>query len=137
MALKIPRKVPRYKLNIKGVPWTIYIVTGKQFRKLHSDLLDAETPIPHGMTDPNNHVICLCSDYPAPVACQTLLHELVHAWVADLEAAKIPEHDDAISEELVAEAVSVGMLEVLSHINLLMDFVKKHIKDVEDIDDDE
>jgi len=136
MALKIPRKVPRYKLNIKGSPWTIYLVNQAQFDKLHKELQGAKLM---GLSDGNTHSIYLLTEYPLPAVMTTLFHELCHAMLVDLDSIK--EHNEAetdmlVPEELVCDAVALGMTELLSHMNLLLDFIAKHIKDVEDDEDE-
>jgi hypothetical protein len=136
MALKIPRKVPRYKLNVKSVPWTIYLVDQKQFDKIHPELKEQRLC---GLSDPNTHSIYVLTEYPLAVATQTLFHEWSHAVLTDLDAVKeeATNGDNMIHEEAVCEAVAIGMVELFSHLNLLLDFVTKHIKDVEEDTDDE
>jgi hypothetical protein len=67
---------------------------------------------------------------------RTLFHEFGHAVLSDLDAVKKPAKDDVlIPEELVAESMAIGWVELLSHLNLLLDFMDKHSKDVEDVDE--
>ena len=131
MALKIPRKTPRYKLPIKSAPWTIYIVNQQLMDKLHPELASQRLC---GLSDPNTHSIFLLSEYPLSVVTQTLIHEMGHAWMSDLDASKIPmkNGDQAVPEELAVEAVAIGVIEMFGHLNVMLDWVGKHVKDVED-----
>lgn len=132
MALKIPRKVPRYKLNVKGSPWTIYIVTEEQFKKMHPDISIRVC----GLSDGNSNSIFIVDAFPKPIMLRTLFHELGHAMLSDLDAVKKQTKDDVlIGEELVVEAMAIGWVELLSHLNLLLDFLDKHSKEVEDVDE--
>ena len=132
MALKIPRKVPRYKLNVKGAPWTIYIVSEEQFKKMHPEI---EIRL-CGLSDGNTHSIFIINSFPKSVMLQTLFHELGHAMLTDLDAVKKPVKDDMlIPEELAVEAIAIGWVELLTHLNLLLDFMDKNSKDVEDVDE--
>jgi hypothetical protein len=135
MALKIPRKVPRYKLNVKSVPWTIYLVDQKQFDKIHVELVGQRLC---GLSDGNTHSIYILTEYPLRVATQTLMHEVTHAWLTDLDAIKTEADngDNLIPEEAVAEACAIGLMELFSHLNLLLEFMARHVKDVEDDEDE-
>lgn len=136
MVLKIPKKVPRYRLSIKGSPWTIYLVDQKQFDKIHPDLMDTRLC---GVSDGDFQSIYLLTEYTRPAVIRTLMHELVHAFLADLDAIKetSKKGDNLIPEEMVAESCAIGFVELLTHINLLTDFVARNIKDVEEDTDDE
>lgn len=131
MALKIPKNVPRYKLSIKGSPWTIYLVNQKQFDRIHPDLKDTRLC---GVSDGDYQSIYILTEYTRPATIRTLMHELVHAFMADLDAIKeeSDKGDNLIPEEMVAESCAIGFVELLGHINLLMDFMTKHVKDVEE-----
>ncbi len=132
MALKIPRKVPRYKLNVKGSPWTIYIVTEEQFKKMNPDV----TIKVCGLSDGNSNSIFILNNYPKAIMLRTLFHEFGHAVLSDLDAIKKPAKDDVlIQEELVVESMAIGWVELLSHLNLLLDFMDKHSRDAEDDDE--
>jgi hypothetical protein len=131
MTFKIPRKVPRYKLNVKGSPWTIYIVTEDQFKKMHPDV----TIRVCGLSDGNSNSIFILNNYPKDVMLRTLFHEFGHAVLSDLDAIKKPSKDDVlIQEELAVESMAIGWVELLSHLNLLLDFMDRHSADVEDED---
>lgn len=136
MAFKIPRKVPRYRLNVKGSAWTIYLVNQAQFDKIHTELAGTKLM---GLSDANTHSIFLLTEYPLSVAMNTLFHELCHSMLEDLDSSKIPNADDTdmlVAEELVCDAVGKGMTELLSHLNLLLDFITKNFKEVEDDTDE-
>jgi hypothetical protein len=135
MAFKIPRKVPRYKLNIKGSPWTIYLVNQEQFDKIHKELAGSRLM---GLSDGNTHSIFILTEYPLAVALNTLFHEICHSWLDSLDSSKIPNADDTdmlVAEELVCDSVGPGMVELFSHLNILLDFMNKHFKEVGDDDE--
>jgi hypothetical protein len=133
MPLKIPRKAPRYKLNVKGSPWTIYVVTDAQFKRIHPDV---EVRV-CGLSDGDNNAIFIVDCYPKPIMLRTLFHELGHAFLSDLDAVKkVYKEENFISEELGVEAMAIGIIELLPHLNLLLDFVDKHSKEIEDVDDE-
>lgn len=132
MALKIPRKVPRYKMNVKGSPWTIYIVTEEQFKRVHPDV-DVKVC---GLSDGNSNSVFILNNYPRDIMLRTLFHELGHSMLSDLDAVKKLTKDDyLVPEELAVEAMAIGWVELLAHLNLLLDFMCKHSKDVEDVDE--
>jgi hypothetical protein len=56
--------------------------------------------------------------------------------LSDLDAVKKFTKDDfLVPEELAVEAMAIGWVELLTHLNLLLDFMCKHSTDIEDEDD--
>lgn len=126
---KIPRRIPKYKLPIHGRSWVIYMFTHKDFARHHPDLNGAKMC---GLCDPIPGIIYLNKEFGYDAVVSTLFHELTHAWLSNLAGDK-GEHEDRVNEEACANLVSAGIIEVLNHKDLLLNWVKRNIKD----DDDE
>lgn len=120
---KISKKIPRYKLPIHGRAWTIYMVTHAQLATYHPDLNGAPM---RGLADDDTSSIFINSEFPVDTVITTTYHELTHAWLTNLAGAK-GEDDDLVPEEACANLVSTGIVELLTHNELLLDWISKHV----------
>jgi hypothetical protein len=120
---KVSKRIPRYKLPIHGRAWTIYMVTHEQMALYHPDLNGAPM---RGLADDDTSSVFLNSEFPIDTVITTCFHELTHAWLTNLAGAK-GENDDLIPEEACANLVSTGIVELLTHHELLIAWMTKHV----------
>jgi Zn-dependent peptidase ImmA (M78 family) len=79
-----------------------------------------------GLADDDTSSIFINSEFPVDTVITTLYHELTHAWLTNLSGAK-GEDDNMVQEEAAANLVSTGIVELLTHNELLLDWISKHV----------